>query len=317
VMTVAAISMGLDVRRVGDIGEITRSLPVFHIPNISFSLETLEIILPYSLALAVVGLLESLLTAALVDDLTDTRSSKDQEARGQGIANIVTGFLGGMAGCGMVGQSIINVRSGGRGRLSTCISGVFLLFAIFVLRDIVQQIPVAALLGIMIMVAFETFDWKSLKTLRRMPLSEALVMPVTVAIVVWTHDLSKGVLAGLIMSVLVFGWQAAQIKAQSRIRQDGVKVYDLQGQLFFGSVAHFVGLFDYNRDPDQVMINFSQAHVWDHSGAEAIAKVIHRYHRIDKRVTLMELNSESHACVSRLGLEEQILHINHSAQQVA
>lgn len=166
-MTVVAIAMDLDIRRVGDIGEITRNLPVFHLPQISFSVETLLIILPYSLTLALVGLLESLLTAALVDELTDTRSSKNREVRGQGIANAVTGLMGGMAGCGMVGQSIINVRSLGKGRLSTFVSGAFLLFSIFVLRDIVQQIPMAALVGVMIMVSFETFDWKSLKTLQK------------------------------------------------------------------------------------------------------------------------------------------------------
>jgi SulP family sulfate permease len=306
-MTIAAIALNLPIRRVGDIGEITRNLPVFHIPHVSFSLDTLAIILPYSLTLAIVGLLESLLTAALVDDLTDTRSSKNQEARGQGIANLVTGFMGGMAGCGMVGQSIINVRSGGRNRLSTGVAGAFLLFSIFVLRDLVQQIPMAALIGVMIMVAFETFNWKSLKTLRKMPLNEALVMPFTVVIALWTHDLAKGVLAGVLLSLLMFGWQAAQVTAESSINWDGVKVYDLSGQLFFGSAGHLIELFDYKRDPEQVIIDFSRSHVWDHSAAEAIAKVVAKYHRLNKHITLIGLNQQSYDFACKSGVPEHIV----------
>jgi SulP family sulfate permease len=303
-MTVIAIATTLPIRRVGDIGEITRSLPAFHIPQISLSLEALAIILPYSLTLAIVGLLESLLTAALVDDLTDTRSSKNREVRGQGIANVVTGFLGGMAGCGMVGQSIINVRSGARGRLSTGVAGAFLLFSIFMLRDVVQQIPMAALNGVMIMVAFETFDWNSLKTLRKMPFNEAVVMPCTMFIALWTHDLAQGVLAGVGISLLMFGWQVAQIRATASIDPEGVKIYTLAGQLFFGSATHFVELFDYKTDPAQIVIDFSHSHVWDHSAAGAIASVVAKYQRLDKHVILMGLNQESYQFARRSGVPE-------------
>jgi len=303
-MTVVAIATRMPIRRVGDIGEITRNLPILHIPHVNFSLETLAIILPYSLTLAIVGLLESLLTAALVDDLTDTCSSRNQEVRGQGIANIVTGFLGGMAGCGMVGQSVINVRSGGRRRLSTGVAGAFLLFSIFVLRDLVQQIPMAALNGVMIMVAFETFDWKSLKTLQRMPLNEAIIMPVTMVVSLFTHDLAKGVLAGVGISLLMFGWQVAQIRANAFIGQNGMKVYNISGQLFFGSAEHFVDLFDYKKDPQQIVVDFSQSHVWDHSGANAIARVVDKYHRLDKTITLVGLNLESYTFARRSGVPE-------------
>jgi SulP family sulfate permease len=307
VMTIAAIATGLNVQRVGDIGEITRNLPMFHIPQVSFSLETLAIILPYSLTLAIVGLLESLLTAALVDDLTGTQSSKNQEVRGQGIANVVTGCLGGMAGCGMVGQSIINVRSGGTGRLSTGIAGAFLLFSIFVLRDTVQQIPMAALIGVMIMVSFETFDWKSLKTLRKMPLTEAIVMPSTMLVALATHDLAKGVLAGVVINVLMFGWQAAQVMATKRIEHDGTKVYDVSGQLFFGSATHLVELFDYSKDPNQVVIELSRSQIWDHAGASAIAKIVSKYHHLQKAVMLVGLNQEGYIMVCNAGVPEQII----------
>ena len=252
------------------------------------------IILPYSLTLAIVGLLESLLTAALVDDLTDTPSSKNQEVRGQGIANVITGCLGGMAGCGMVGQSIINVRSGGRGRLSTAVAGAFLLFSIFALRDTVQQIPMAALVGVMIMVAFETFDWKSLKTLRRTSFPEVLVMPLTMGVTLATHNLAKGVLAGVVLSALVFGWQAAQLRVTTAIDPQGTKIYRIQGQLFFGSAAHFVQLFDYKRDPLEVVVDFTQTHIWDHAANDAITKVMEKYDRCGKRLILTGLSSDNH-----------------------
>ncbi|MBW4600159.1 MAG: SulP family inorganic anion transporter [Calothrix sp. FI2-JRJ7] len=203
VMTVIAMTTGADVRRVGDIGTITNQLPLLHLPHVDLSLQTLSIILPYSIPLAMVGLLESLLTADLLDETTQTKSSKNHEASGQGIANIITGFFGGMAGCGMVGQSIINNRCGGRSRLSTFVSGAFLLVLIFVLKDIVVKIPMAALVGVMIMVAFETFDWKSLKLFRELAPSQAVIMPITMVFALWTHDLAKGVVVGLVVSGLM------------------------------------------------------------------------------------------------------------------
>lgn len=315
-MTVVAIAAHLPIRRVGDIGEITRNLPMFHLPQISISLETLAIILPYALTLAIVGLLESLLTAALLDDLTDTRSSKDKEVRGQGIANVVTGFLGGMAGCGMVGQSIINVRSGGRRRLSTAVAGAFLLFSIFVLRDVVQQIPMAALVGVMIMVSFETFDFSSLKTLRTMPLNEAIVMPFTAAIALLTHDLAQGVLAGVILSTLMFSWRLAQTRITVSVDRDGTTLYALSGQLFFGSAATFVDLFHYSADSHRIVIDCSRAHVWDHAAAAAIAKVVAKYHRLDTQVTLVGLNPDSYQPIRRAGVPEHAIHIDDDASLI-
>jgi sulfate permease, SulP family len=316
VMTVAAMALNLDIRRVGDIGEITRNLPTLHLPQVPLTLETLGIILPYALTLAIVGLLESLLTAALLDDLTHTKSSRNRETRGQGIANVVTGLLGGMAGCGMVGQSIINVRSKGRGRLSTAVAGAFLLFSIFVLRDTVQQIPMAALVGVMIMVAFETFDWQSLKTMRQMPKQEAIVMPFTVLLALLTHDLAKGVLAGLLLSVLLFGWQAAQIRVTA-MERDERKVYQVTGQLFFGSATRFTEMFDWDHDPDEVAIDFHRAQVWDHGAAMAIAKVVNQYQRLGKSIAIIGLNPESHATVRRAGVAATPAHVEKRSEQAA
>jgi sulfate permease, SulP family len=316
VMTAVAIMTKLEVRRVGDIGEITRNLPMFHLPQVSFSVETLAIILPYAVTLAVVGLLESLLTAALIDDMTDSSSSKNREAWGQGMANIVTGFIGGMAGCGMVGQSIINVRSGARRRLSTCIAGVFLLFSIYILRDVVQQIPMAALLGVMMMVAFETFDWQSLKALQQTPFSEAMIMPITVLVTIWTHDLAQGVFVGVGLSVLLFGWRAAQISLIASIDQQGTKVYHLSGQLFFGSAAEFITSFDYQSDPDLVAIDYSHAHIWDYAAAEAITKVIEKYQRLNKQVLLVELDAQSYAIIQAAGIPTQMVRLKHGVRRM-
>ena len=308
IMTIVAIFTGLDTRRVGDIGEITRTLPFFHIPNVNFVPETLSIIFPYSLTLAIVGLLESLLTAAIIDETTDTKSSKNKEVRGQGIANMVTGCFGGMAGCGMVGQSIINIRSGGKSRLSTFVSGAFLLFSIFILRDVVTQIPMAALVGVMFMVSFETFDWKSLKGLQKMPFSEALVMPFTVAIVVWTHDLAKGVLAGVIISTLVFGWKISHIKTTTSLESNNVKKYTVSGQLFFGSMTKFVEIFNYNKDPENIVIDFSNSHIWDYSAVTAILKIVYKYQKLNKNVTIVGLNKESKLFARKIGVTELSLH---------
>jgi len=263
--------------------------------------ETLQIILPYAFTLAIVGLLESLLTATIVDNMTDTKSNKNKEVRGQGIANIITGFFGGMAGCAMIGQSVINLKSGGRGRLSSLTAGVFLLFLILVLDDVVRQIPVAALVGVMFMVLIGTFNWQSVRDLRRMPVSDALVMIITVAIVVITHDLAKGVLAGVVISVLVYGWRSARINAGSS-QENGAKVYKISGEMFFASMAAFTELFDYAGDPDRIVIDFSGSHVWDHSGVTAIAKVVNKYQSLEKQVTITGLDQESQALVDRVGL---------------
>jgi len=302
VMTVISILGGLDLRTVGDMGQITRSLPLFHLPQIPVNLETLMIILPYSFTLALVGILESLLTASLIDEMTDTRSNKNREVKGQGLANIVTGFFGGMAGCAMIGQSVINVKSGGRGRLSTFVAGSFLLFLIMVLGDVVQQIPMAALVGVMIMVSVGTFNWQSLRDLRKVPFSDSLVMVTTVAIVVATHDLAKGVIAGVIMSALIFGWKMARLKAVTSFTTDGVKVYAISGQLFFGTMTHFVNEFDYQADPEEIVIDFCHSHVWDHSAVTGIAKVVHKYQQLGKEVRVEGLNEESKWLVDRIGI---------------
>jgi len=302
VMTVISILGGLDLRTVGDMGQITRSLPLFHLPQIPVNLETLMIILPYSFTLALVGILESLLTASLIDEMTDTRSNKNREVKGQGLANIVTGFFGGMAGCAMIGQSVINVKSGGLGRLSTFVAGSFLLFLIMVLGDVVQQIPMAALVGVMIMVSVGTFNWQSLRDLRKVPFSDSLVMVTTVAIVVATHDLAKGVIAGVIMSALIFGWKMARLKAVTSFTTDGVKVYAISGQLFFGTMTHFVNEFDYQADPEEIVIDFCHSHVWDHSAVTGIAKVVHKYQQLGKEVRVEGLNEESKWLVDRIGI---------------
>jgi len=301
VITAIVIFSGINMSTVGDMGNISRQLPFFYLPNIELSLNTLWIILPTSITLAIVGVLESLLTATIVDEMTETKSNKNKELRGQGIANTITGFFGGMAGCAMIGQSVINVKSGGRGRLSSMVAGVFLLFLIIVLGDIVKQIPMAALVGVMFMVAIGTFDWQSLRELRRIPLADSLVMITTVVIVVYTHDLAKGVLAGVVMSAIIFGWKMSRLKASTSIESE-TKKYRISGQLFFGTMSHFIELFDFNNDPDHIVIDFQASHVWDHSAVTAIAKVIFRYKQTNKKVTIIGLNDESQKLVDQIGL---------------
>ncbi|QRG67129.1 SulP family inorganic anion transporter [Brevibacillus choshinensis] len=301
-MTAITIFGGLDLRTVGDMGQITRSLPMFHLPVVPLNWETLLIILPYSFPLALVGILESLMTASILDEMTDTRSDKNREVKGQGIANLINGFFGGMAGCAMIGQSVINVKSGGRGRLSTLVAGVFLLFLIMVLGDIVKQIPMAALVGVMVMVSIGTFDWQSIKNLRKVPVSDSLVMIITVAIVVATHDLAKGVIAGVILSAVIFGWKMARLNSTESLNADGTKEYAISGQLFFGTMTHFVDQFDYLADPEHIRIDLSRSHVWDHSAVTAISKVVVKYQQLGKHVSLVGLNAESQRLVDRIGI---------------
>ncbi|WP_028611270.1 SulP family inorganic anion transporter [Paenibacillus harenae] len=302
IMTLITVLAGMNVSTVGDMGKITQQLPMFHIPQIEWTMETLMIILPTSLTLAIVGLLESLMTATIVDEATETKSDKNREVRGQGIANFVTGFFGGMAGCAMIGQSVINVKSGGRGRLSALVAGVFLLFLIMVLGKVVVQIPMAALVGVMIMVSIGTFDWQSLTNLKRIPAADSIVMVITVAVVVYTHDLARGVLAGVVLSAIIFGWKMSKIQASSQMNKDGTKLYVIRGQMFFGTMSHFGELFDVNRDPDKIIIDFSASHVWDHSAVTAISKVVLKYEQNDKKVEITGLNEESRKMIDRIGL---------------
>ncbi|WIM41083.1 SulP family inorganic anion transporter [Paenibacillus sp. PK4536] len=300
-LTAIAIWGNIHIGTVGDLGTITQSLPSFLLPNIPLNLETLMIILPYSISLAVVGLVESLLTASIVDDMTGTGSNKNKEARGQGIANIVTGFFGGMAGCAMIGQSIINVNSGGRSRLSTLIAGVFLMFLILVLGGLVIQIPMPVLAGIMIMVAIGTFDWSSFSYLRKAPKSDALVMVVTVIVVVATHNLALGVLAGILLSAILFVAKISTIKVVSQYVQQTI-VYRVEGQLFFASVESFVDSFDYTISDFKITLDFSDAHVWDDSGVGAVDKVVIRLRSLGNHVVVKGLNTSSEKIINKVGV---------------
>jgi len=300
-LTAVAIYSNMDLRTVGDLGAITRSLPEFFIPNVPFTLETLAIIFPYSFALAIVGLLESLLTASIVDDMTGTESNKNKEARGQGIANIVTGFFGGMAGCAMIGQSVINVKSGGRGRLSTLVAGLFLMFLIIVLGDLVVQIPMPVLVGIMIMVSIGTFDWSSFSYIRKAPKTDAAVMLVTVGIVVATHDLSKGVIAGVLLSAIFFVAKISHLKVREK-SENNRTIFTVEGQLFFASVDNFVDSFDFHVKNEEIIIDFSHAHIWDDSAVGAVDKVVLKYRESENAVTIKGLNSSSKKIVDKLAI---------------
>ncbi|MEC4200446.1 SulP family inorganic anion transporter [Bacillus sp. AAVF1] len=303
-MTAFAIFGHFDLRTVGDLGEIKQSLPAFMIPNIPFNFETLAIIFPTAFALSIVGLLESLLTSSIVDDMTDTESDKNKESRGQGIANIVAGFFGGMAGCAMIGQSVINVKSGGRGRLSTLVAGVFLMFLIMVLGDWVVQIPMAALAGVMIMVSIGTFDWSSFSMLRKVPLTDSIVMLVTVITVVATHDLSKGVFAGVILSAIFFVAKNSKLKIEETSEEHAIK-YIIKGQVFFASVQDFVKSFKTDEQTKKVILDFSEAHIWDDSAVAAIDKVVLKMKDQGIDVDLIGLNESSWKLVEKLATYDQ------------
>jgi sulfate permease, SulP family len=303
IMTIIAILFNTDVRTVGDMGNLPSELPPFFIPSIfyNFSFDILMIILPYSFALAMVGLLESLLTAQIVDDMTDTESDKNKEARGQGVANIITGFFGGMAGCAMIGQSVINVKSGGRGRLSTFVAGIFLLILIVSLNDLLVSIPMAALVGVMIMVSIGTFDWSSLTKLHLTPRTDVVVMIVTVATVVKTHDLSKGVFAGVLLSAIFFAAKISKVYVGTTIDvEKSKKTYYVRGQLFFASVTDFLSNFDFKEEVETVVIDLSNSHVWDDSAVGAIEKVLTKYNENNIAVQITGLNKESSTLVDKL-----------------
>lgn len=305
ILTAIAMNTHMDLRTVGDLGEITKSLPNFFIPDVPFSFETLKIIFPYSFALAIVGLLESLLTASIIDDMTKTESNKNKEARGQGIANIVNGFFGGMAGCAMIGQSVINVSSGGRSRLSTFVAGIFLMFLIVVLGDLVVQIPMSVLAGIMIMVSIGTFDWSSFSYIRKAPKMDAIVMLVTVIIVIATHDLSKGVFAGVILSALFFVAKISRLQVKEQQVNEEI-ICIVKGQLFFASSDRFIDSFHYNVEHKEVIIDFSNAQIWDDSAVLAIDKVIQKYHVNGNTVTLRGLSSSSQKMMDRFAIHDNL-----------
>ncbi|WP_047984670.1 SulP family inorganic anion transporter [Ornithinibacillus californiensis] len=301
VITAIAIFTGSGVKTVGDMGELTQSLPIFLFPDIPLNFETLQIIFPYALSIAIVGLVESLLTASIVDDMTDTKSDKNKEARGQGIANIVSGLFGGMAGCAMIGQSVINVKSGGRGRLSAFVAGAFLMMLILLFNGLLVQIPMAVLVGIMFMVSISTFDWSSIKNMRKTPVTDTVVMLATVVTVLFTHDLSKGVLVGIILSAIFFAAKISKVKITTLASNDAkVKVYRVSGQLFFASVTEFVDSFNYKENVEVVKLDLTNAHIWDDSGVGAIDKVVQKYHQNGIKVDVVGLNDESNKLVDKL-----------------
>ncbi|MFM9861876.1 SulP family inorganic anion transporter [Pseudoxanthobacter sp. M-2] len=307
VLTAVSLALGLDLRTVGDMGELPSSLPVFLIPDVPFTLETLWIVLPYSAAVAAVGLLESLMTASIVDDLTDTRSDKARECVGQGIANIATGFIGGMAGCAMIGQSVINVKSGGRGRLSCFCAGAFLLFLIVVLGEWVAMIPMAALVAIMIMVSIGTFSWSSILNLRTHPVSSSIVMVATVVGVVATHNLAIGVLIGVLLSGIFFSWKVARLfRVTSTLSEDGTaRTYRVEGQVFFASADEFAAAFDFKEALERVTIDVSAAHIWDISSVAALDTVVLKFRREGADVEIVGLNAASETIVERLSIYDK------------
>ncbi|MFI8872812.1 SulP family inorganic anion transporter [Streptomyces sp. NPDC055243] len=298
ILTVITVAAGIAVPTVGDKGELPSALPVPGLPDVPFTLDTLTTVAPYALAMALVGLMESLMTAKLVDDITDTRSSKTRESIGQGIANIVTGFFGGMGGCAMIGQTMINVKvSGARTRLSTFLAGAFLLVLCIVFGPVVSDIPMAALVAVMVMVCFATFDWHSIapKTLKRMPAGEITVMVVTVVCVLATHNLAVGVVAGSVTAMVVFAKRVAHHAEVTAITapDGGSAVYSVTGALFFASANDLVGRFDYAGDPDQVVIDLTAAHIWDASSVAALDAIGAKYAQRGKTVEIIGLNKPS------------------------
>ncbi len=306
-LSALVIFTGLDVRTVGDMGQMPSTLPIFHLPMVPLTWETLAIIGPVSATLAFVGLLESLLTANLLDDITDTPSDKDRETRGQGIANVVSGFFGGMAGCAMIGQSIINVTSGARGRLSTLWAGLFLLFLILVLQDWVARIPMAALVAVMIMVSVGTFDWGSILRLRSTPMQSSIVMLATTATVVLTHDLSKGVVLGVVLSAIFFMRKVGKtvVVAEIETPEEGLLRYRVTGQLFFASADLFAASFEHHGHPRRVEIDMTGAHLWDLTGVAAVDKVVFRYRRQGAEVELIGMNQAGQTLVDKLGRHDK------------
>ena len=305
-LTVIAVLMGLDIRTVGDMGDLPDTLPVFLWPDVPLNFETLMIILPYSAALAVVGLLESLMTATIVDDLTDTKSDRNRECKGQGIANIGTGLIGGMASCAMIGQSIINIKSGGRGRLSTFAAGVFLLVMIVFIGDLLKQIPMAALVAVMIMVSIGTFSWDSLRNLKKHPLSTNIVMLATVIVVVFTHNLAIGVLVGVLLAALFFANKIGRFMIVKKPQTDeGKRVYKIIGQVFFASSEQFLDSFDFKEAVDHVTIDLSEAHFWDITAVSVLDKAVIKFRREGSEVDIIGMNNASATIIDRFGVHDK------------
>ncbi|MGP5309537.1 SulP family inorganic anion transporter [Halomonas sp. KG2] len=301
VLTGVYMVSGMDIRTVGDMGELPDTLPMFLWPSVPLNLETLMIIFPYAIMLAVVGLLESMMTATIVDDLTDTPSDKNRECKGQGIANIGSGLLGGMAGCAMIGQSVINIKSGGRTRLSTLIAGVVLLLMVVFLADWVSQIPMAALVAVMIMVSIGTFSWESIRDLKKHPVSTNIVMLATVAVTVGTHNLAIGVFVGVLLAAMFFANKVGNILyiGSKEVEAGKEREYQVVGQVFFASSERFIAAFDLKESIDKVTINLSRAHFWDITAVQALDRVVIKFRREGTEVELVGLSEASATVVDR------------------
>ncbi|MFM9269467.1 SulP family inorganic anion transporter [Halomonas elongata] len=306
VLTGVYLATGMEIRTVGDMGELPDSLPIFLWPDVPLNLETLSIIFPYSVMLAVVGLLESMMTATIVDELTDTSSNKNRECKGQGIANIGAGLLGGMAGCAMIGQSVINIKSGGRRRLSTLIAGVMLLMMVVFLADWVSQIPMAALVAVMIMVSIGTFSWASIRDLKKHPLSTNIVMLATVAVTVSTHNLAMGVFVGVLLAALFFANKVGNILyiGVENGESEHSRVYRVVGQVFFASSERFAAAFDFKESVEKVTVDLSRAHFWDITAVQALDRVVIKFRREGTEVELIGLNEASATIVDRYAIHD-------------
>ncbi len=310
ILVVIAVVIGLDIdtKTVGDIAQIDGSFPPFHIPDIPFTWETLTIIFPYALIVAGVGLIESLLTLNLIDEITQTRGWGNKEAVAQGMANTITGFFSGMGGCAMIGQSLINISSGARARMSGIVAAVMLLVFIMFGSDLIEQVPMAALTGLMIMVSIGTFEWASLKTFGKMPVMDVLVMVIVALVTVLLHNLALAVLIGVVISALVFAWEnATRIRARKHIDEKGVKYYEIYGPLFFGSVQAFGDKFDVKNDPDEVVIDFQESRVADMSGIEALNRLTERYLQEGKKIHLKHLSQD---CRRLLANADTLIDVN-------
>lgn len=301
VVSILVIALNLDVPRVGDLASIKGGLPTFALPDIPYTLETLMIILPYAFILAAIGLIESLLTLNLVAEMTETHGGASRECAAQGAANLATGFFGGMGGCAMIGQSIINVKSGGRTRLSGISAALFLLCFILWASSLIEQIPVAALVGVMFMVVLGTFAWSSLTILHRVPRHDAFVIILVTAVTVYS-DLAVAVVVGVIVSALVYAWRSSKrVAVQTERNDQGQKIYHIRGPLFFGSTANFQDMFNPKDDPDDVVVDFLKSRVWDHSGLQAIEALTERYSRRNKKIHLRHLSPDCKALLHKAG----------------
>ena len=301
-LTFASVYLGLDVRTVGDMGQLPDTLPIFLWPDVPLNLETLWIILPYALALSIVGLLESLMTANIIDELTDTKHDRDQECKGQGIANIGAGLLGGMAGCAMIGQSVINIKSGGRGRLSTFCAGFFLLIMVVFLSDWIKQIPMAALVAVMIMVSIGSFSWSSVRDFKKHPISTNIVMLTTVAVVLYTHNLALGVLAGVLLSALFFVNKISRLMIVKQESSAAELRYQVIGQVFFASAEKLFASFDFSYAADKVVIDLTRAHFWDITAVAALDQIVIKYQRLGAQVSLIGINEASKTVIDKFGV---------------